>query len=129
MVKIIGTERTIILNDKMLQDIKFKEYEKYDSVWQENRMFLKCEKYVYSQHNEVFNLSKLENSPKCKCVFYFHNAFNRCSSTVEIFDRNNVSIGNGNYLWKHHSEKSFEDYVNVIKLLHSVYDVKQNYAI
>lgn len=120
-------ENNILKNDKLINNIVISSRFEFCNIHQAKISIITIEKFVYKTHNEVFNLNrKIEDAPKCKCVFTLHTS--RQSSYVQIYDRDNVEIFSGNSLWGVGSHGSYENHLDFIKMLHSVQDVKQNYG-
>ena len=105
----------IIEDDKIVHELEFKDNE--------------IVKYVYRKDNGIFDRPveplKLNSQKLYKCVFDLHR--DKTSSFVAVYDTNNEVILRGNYLWANKSEKTYEDYINVLKEIYNLKGIKENF--
>jgi len=115
----------IIDNDEMLNTLIVKKATKYSNTFQKDIEVETIEKYIYKKDNGAFKNINRE-SPKLKCVFKLHT--DKKSSFVEVYDNKGNDIFKGNYLWANHSEKSYIDFIKVLKRLHDFMSVIKNFS-
>jgi len=105
----------IIEDDKIVHKLEFKGNE--------------IIKYVYRKDNGIFDRPieplKLNSQKLYKCVFDLHR--DKTSSYVAVCNSNNEVILRGNYLWANTSEKTYEDYIEVLKNIYNLKQIKENF--